>query len=251
MATRVARRRKVVLPVTIIRNNGKEKQVAHTLDVTTTSARLGGVYTSIQPGEVIELHRGAVRARFRVVWIGAPQSPLVGQAGLQGLFTGKSLWGVDLPADEPDIAVDTEHVRSRYPLVRTAATAVEEPRWHKRLECAGTASVMAVGYKNPSFAEIKDISLGGIFVQTTTVFPVNTKVHLKMSVGGVSVEMSGIVRSSDPVAGMGIGFQRCSRENEDKLAIALQGLHGRSTPQPALEKKEKIHGLVLAVPTTR
>lgn len=228
MSTRSTWRRKVILPVTVIRNNG-EKNLAHTLDVTMASARLGGLYTSVEPGEVIEVQRGALRAKFQVVWVGAANSPLAGQAGAKGLFAAKNVWGVDLPADQPDLAVDTEHLRSRYPLVRTGP-AKSECRWHKRLECTGSASVLTPSNKFPVCAEIKNISRAGVYLETATAIPVNTKVHLKMNVGGITVDMPGTVRTSNPQVGMGIGFQRSSRENEEKLAMAIENLQREASP---------------------
>src|SRR5215467_8705383 len=43
MSSRETLRRKSVLPVTVVRGRGAEKQVAHTLDVTGNSARLAGL----------------------------------------------------------------------------------------------------------------------------------------------------------------------------------------------------------------
>lgn len=248
MSTRSTRRRKVVLPVTIIRNNGEQKQVAHTLDVTATSARLGGVYTSIQPREVIEIQRGAAHAKFKVVWIGAARSAMAGQVGLQGLFTFKNIWGVDIPLDEPDNVTNVELLRSTYPLVRTAPSEVEESRWHRRFNCTGSASVMAVGYGNPVYAEIKDVSLGGVYLKSPTTFPVNTKVHLKMDIAGIAVEMSGTVRASDPLVGMGIGFQRSSHANEEKLGMAVESLRSQSVLKPGVPNEK---GKSLVLPAVR
>jgi PilZ domain-containing protein len=237
MSTRSTWRRKVVLPVTVIRNNG-EKSLAHTLDVTMSSARLGGLFTSVDPGEVVEIQRGALRAKFQVVWVGAANSALGGQAGAHGLFTGKNVWGVDLPADQPDLSVDTNALRSRYPLVCTGR-GKNERRWHRRLECTGSASVLAPSGKFPVYAEIKDISLGGVYLETATAFPVNTKVHLKMNVAGIAVDMPGTVRTSKPQVGMGIGFQRASRENEERLAMAVQTLE-RESLQPGTSQEQVV-----------
>jgi len=222
MSTRSLRRTKVVLPVTVIRSNG-EKKLAHTLDVTMTSARLAGLYTSLDPGEIIEIQRGASRAKFQIMWIGASNSVLVGQAGAQGLFSGKNVWGVDLPADLPDLKVSTEQLRSRYPLVMTGTTSTER-RWHPRLQCEGSASVLANSMKFPVYGDIKDISLGGVYVLSAAAFPVSTKVHLKISIAGVMIDLPGTVRTSNPQVGMGIGFQRGTKENEAKLALALESL---------------------------
>lgn len=222
MSTRSMRRTKVVLPVTVIRSNG-EKKLAHTLDVTLTSARLGGLCTSVDPGEVIEIQRGASKAKFQIMWVGASNSVLVGQAGAQGLFTGRNVWGVDIPADLPDVRVNTEELRSRFPIT-TTGSAPGERRWHPRAQCAGSASVLAHSMQFPVYGELHDLSLGGVYVATAAAYPVNTRVTLKMSVAGVTIDLPGTVRTSDAQVGMGIGFQRGTKENEAKLALAVESL---------------------------
>ncbi len=106
MANRGKLRRKMVLPVTVLRGQGGEKQLAHTLDVTEISARLGGLRMQLEPGEIIEIQRAGVKAKFQVHWIGLPGTELEGQAGVRGLNLGKSIWSIHLPADQPDFAVD-------------------------------------------------------------------------------------------------------------------------------------------------
>src|SRR5215467_10061043 len=111
MAKRGKFRRKMVLPVTVVRGKGGEKQVAHTLDVTEISARLGGLRMQLEQGEIIEIQRGGVKAKFQVHWTGAPGTELEGQAGIRGLDPGKSIWSTHLPADQTDITVDAVYFR--------------------------------------------------------------------------------------------------------------------------------------------
>src|SRR6266481_919341 len=110
-SVRTTLRRKLLLSVTVIRHDGREKQLAHTLDLTEVSARLGGLRTLLEPGEVIELQRGAVKAKFQVFWMGAIGSAMEGQAGVRSLDTGKAIWGVNLPADEADFSGDKALLR--------------------------------------------------------------------------------------------------------------------------------------------
>ena len=91
MSTRSSLRRKVVLALHVVRRESGQKQLAHTLDITETSARLGGLNLLLEPGEVIEIKRGAAKARFEVMWMGAPGSSLDGQAGVRTLEPSKSI----------------------------------------------------------------------------------------------------------------------------------------------------------------
>lgn len=136
MSTRAKLRRKVVLAVSIIRCSNQEKQLAHTLDITESSARLGGLSTRFESGEMIDIQRGAIRARFQVVWMGKPGTPTERQAGVRAMEP-KVIWGVDLPGDERDAHVDINHVRANMKVrniedarkpVRTAMGAQAEGR---------------------------------------------------------------------------------------------------------------------------
>lgn len=238
--TRSSMRRKMVLPVTVIRSNGQEKQLAHTLDLTEGSARLGGLSSVLEPGEIIEIQRGAVKARFQVFWMGAPGSAMEGQAGVRIVDPGKSIWGANFPADEPDIAVDAHAMRKEMPPTRTEVRDSSDKRWHTRFECTGGASVRAQGTGFPVHGQVKDIARGGVYVETTTPLTVNTEVHVKMNVEGLPVESVGVVRTSYPMVGMGISFQDISSDNQERLNQIIEVIRRRtSTPksltEPALE----------------
>ena len=71
MSSRRSLRRRVVLAVTVFRRNGEERQLAHTLDITELGMRLGGLTSTVEPGETIEVQRGALKAKFQVIWMGA------------------------------------------------------------------------------------------------------------------------------------------------------------------------------------
>lgn len=122
MSTRAKLRRKVVLAVSIIRCSNQEKQLAHTLDITESSARLGGLTTRFESGEMIEIQRGAIKARFQVVWMGKTGTSTERQAGVRSMEP-KVIWGVDLPNDEQDAQVDINNLRAN-----TKIRSIEDAR---------------------------------------------------------------------------------------------------------------------------
>ena len=73
-------RRKMVLPVKI--SVGNVTGLAHTIDITPSGARLGGLRTQLEPGTIISLQRGSKKAKFRVEWIRAIASNEL-QAGIE------------------------------------------------------------------------------------------------------------------------------------------------------------------------
>ena len=217
-------RRRMVLPVSVLR--GQEKQLAHTLDVTENSSRLAGLLTLPEPGEIIEIARGAVKAKFEVLWVGAPGTALVGQAGVRGVETNKVIWGVSIPADEPDSTLYPARCRndsSPLRMLQPESTFVEK-RAHQRLDCSGGVSVWPKGSSYPIHAQMEDISRGGVYVQSTTALPLGTEVQLRMNVQGILVETSGAISTSHPLVGMGIAFRGMTQEQQQNLDLALTAL---------------------------
>src|SRR5689334_14374861 len=141
MSHRGKLRRKLVLPVTVIRGDGEQKQLAHTLDVTEISARLGGLNMQLEPGEIIEIQRGARKAKFHVYWMGAPGTEQEGQAGVRGIDTSKCIWSVHLPPDEPDISVDAFHLRRKTLSSRTSVGPFSEVRHPARYDISTGATL--------------------------------------------------------------------------------------------------------------
>ena len=233
--TRSSLRRKMVLPVTVIRPNSHEEQPAHTLDLTDVSARLGGLSSLLEPGELIEIQRGGAKARFQVFWMGQPGSAMEGQAGVRSVEPDKRIWGIHLPPAEPDTAIDLSALRRETPPTRCVARP-RERRWHTRFECTGGASVRAQGSGYPVHGQVKDIARGGVYVETTTPLTLNAEVYVKMNVEGISIESPGVVRTSYPLVGMGISFQDISGENQERLEQVIQIIRSRTaTPRNLTE----------------
>src|SRR5579871_2833327 len=171
MSSRSKLRRKMVLPVMVIRQGGKDKQLAHTLDLTEVSARLGGLVSLLEPGEIIEIQRGAVKAKFQVFWMGAPGSAMQGQAGVRSIEPNKNIWGISLPTEETESAKPAAAQRKAEADANPEARPAAEKRWHTRFECNGGASVRAEATGFPIHGQVKDIAQGGVYVKPPPRFP--------------------------------------------------------------------------------
>jgi PilZ domain len=226
-STRSSLRRKVVLPVTVFRQNGQEKQLAHTLDLTEASARLGGLLSLLESGEIIEIQRGAIKAKFQVFWMGAPGSAMQGQAGVRSIEPNKNIWGISLPSEEMDSARQARQLKTESES-NTETRPAPEKRWHTRFECTGGASIRAEGSGFPVHGQVKDIAQGGVYVETTAPLTINTEVYVKMNVEGVAIESAGVIRTSYPMAGMGISFQNITPENQERVDGIIQSIRART-----------------------
>lgn len=221
MSSRCSLRRKVVLPVTLMRNGGQERQLAHTLDLTENSARLGGLASPLKPGEIIELYRGARKARFQVVWMGEADGAMAGQAGVRNLEPNKTIWNVSLPMDEMDCAVPVHELRANTRPVSAPAQFPGEKRWNPRFSCTGSVAVKSAECPFPINGEVKDISRGGLYVEMSTPLPIDSNISMKVCIEGICFESAGVVRTSYPLLGMGISFQDPSPDNSQRLMAIL------------------------------
>jgi serine phosphatase RsbU (regulator of sigma subunit) len=96
---------KIELPVEVCRSAKPEKsEFCHTVDISTSGLGLSGFKTQPQPGEILEIHCGPRKARFRVVWIGSPHTAAEGQVGVERLAGEANILDLDvseLHEDEP------------------------------------------------------------------------------------------------------------------------------------------------------
>src|SRR2546423_8168512 len=102
---RKTRRKKMVLPVKV--SMFGSAQFAHTLDITASGARLGSLRSELKAGEIIVLHRGAKKAKFRISWVQQVNSKEL-QAGIEALEPRENFWGVDLTAEEREEKKNSE-----------------------------------------------------------------------------------------------------------------------------------------------
>lgn len=94
---------RIQLPVQFCRSAAEEKShLAYTVDISNSGARLAGLKEPLKLGEVIEIHCGARKAPFRVVWLGWPGTASADQAGVQCVAAEGNIWQLDLsqPSDQ-------------------------------------------------------------------------------------------------------------------------------------------------------
>jgi hypothetical protein len=97
-------RTKMVLPLRLCLEgtNDREATFAHTIDISPVGAQLGGLHTSLQPGEVVILQHRHNKGRFRVVW-SKQVGPEELRAGVESVAIEKAVgteinvWGLELP----------------------------------------------------------------------------------------------------------------------------------------------------------
>lgn len=92
---------RIVLPVRLYRSApGPKLQLAHTVDISNSGARLAGMKEPLEPGEVLQVECGNRKASYRVVWTGAQGTAAEGQAALECLVQDANIWQLDLSQQE-------------------------------------------------------------------------------------------------------------------------------------------------------
>lgn len=102
MGDRKEARVKMVLPIRVWGVDGSGQlfnQLAHTLDISRTGARLGGMRGMLAAGDSLTVQYKQKKAQFKVVWVGRPGSVGERQVGLASLELDKYIW-IDIPKEE-------------------------------------------------------------------------------------------------------------------------------------------------------
>jgi hypothetical protein len=90
----------MVLPLRVWLDEGAGEtlpmQWIHTIDISQVGCRLGGLRTSLSPGQTIALQRGQQKASFRVIWSKHLEAE-EHQAGIEALDYGRNIWAKELP----------------------------------------------------------------------------------------------------------------------------------------------------------
>jgi hypothetical protein len=105
MGKRREQRTPIALPVKVIimdQDKRPKTEMACTLNASPRGARLGGVRSSVKPGDVVTIQRGKEKAIYRIAWVGSRELKTEGQVGLECVEPGASIWGIDLWAGEDE-----------------------------------------------------------------------------------------------------------------------------------------------------
>jgi hypothetical protein len=93
------KRIKMVLPVRVSGRDSSNKPVnelAHTLDITPSGARLGAIRTALKVGDQLTLQYHQRKIQFKVVWVMQLEGTKEYQIGLESIGGSGETWGLEL-----------------------------------------------------------------------------------------------------------------------------------------------------------
>jgi hypothetical protein len=227
MGKRVTDRLKLVLPVRIwgMDTTGKPfHQMAHTLNVNKSGARLGGVRVIVGTDEIVGVQYKHKKARFKVVWLGKPGTKSQEQVGITRIAGEPEIWPIELP---------TLEMRDEYEAPPPPKKKESDKRELKRYPCSGGIEVRARhSQRTGVWGALTDISLGGCSTQMTSPFPKDSPVDFVLRIGTVEIRGHGGVRGAVNGSGIGVDFIGLPDTDRERLDYLIEKFSRGETAEP-------------------
>jgi hypothetical protein len=88
----------------------------------------------------------------------------------------------------------------------------------------------------PIPCKLSDLSLGGCYLETSSPFPVRTRLVLSMRVANLELQVEGRVRVMHPEVGLGIEFTQRTSQQKERVGKFIQALvQSRELPELLVE----------------
>jgi len=93
---------------------------------------------------------------------------------------------------------------------------------HPRLKCRVTIELQFEAGDAPVFANLTDISMGGCYIETSTIMSPGSKLKLGFSMDDPSLSAEGVVARLDPGSGIAVQFRKLNRDGRDRMFRILE-----------------------------
>ena len=133
----------------------------------------------------------------------------------------------------PDDGKDAEQLLAeadrRMYLEKQKQLAYKDRRAHPRMKCRVTIEVQTEAGGVPLFANITDISMGGCYIETSTILAAGTKIRLGFSMDDPALTAEGVVARLDPGSGAAVQFREMNREARERMFKILEFVQKSTT----------------------
>ena len=141
------------------------------------------------------------------------------------LSVGRALY----PEDGKDAEQLLAEADRRMYIEKQKQMAYKDRRTHPRLKCRVTIELQAEAGAVPLFANLTDVSLGGCFIETSTILSPGTKVRLGFSMDDPTLTAEGVVMRLDPGSGIAVQFREMNREARERMFRVLEFIQKSTT----------------------
>jgi diguanylate cyclase (GGDEF)-like protein len=144
---------------------------------------------------------------------------------LLSLSVGRAMY----PEDGNDAEQLLAEADRRMYLEKQKHLSYKDRRSHPRMKCRVTIELQTDEGKTPLFANVTDVSLGGCFVETSTILAPGSKIKLGFSMDDASLSAEGVVARLDPGTGVAVQFREVNREGRERMFKILEFVQKTTT----------------------
>jgi diguanylate cyclase (GGDEF)-like protein/putative nucleotidyltransferase with HDIG domain len=133
----------------------------------------------------------------------------------------------------PDDGNDAEQLLAeadrRMYIEKQKQLAYKDRRNHPRMKCRVTIELHAEAGGVPMFANLTDISMGGCYVETSSILTAGSQIKLRFSMDDANLTTEGVVARLDPGAGIAVQFREANREGRERMFKILEFVQKTTT----------------------
>lgn len=133
------------------------------------------------------------------------------------------------PADGKDAEQLLAEADRRMYLEKQKQLAYKDRRAHPRMKCRVTIEMQTDAGGVPVFANLTDISMGGCFVETSTILSPGSVIKLGFSMDDPSLSVEGVILRLDPGTGVAVQFKEMNRETRDRMFKIIEFVQKTTT----------------------
>ena len=133
------------------------------------------------------------------------------------------------PEDGKDAEQLLAEADRRMYLEKQKELTYKDRRVHSRLKCRVTIELQAGAGTTPVFANLTDVSLGGCYVETSTIVAPGSKIKLGFSMDDASLTAEGVVARLDPGSGIAVQFREMNREGRERMFKIIEFVQKTTT----------------------
>ena len=133
------------------------------------------------------------------------------------------------PADGKDAEQLLAEADRRMYLEKQKELAYKDRRTHPRMKCRVTIEMKTDAEPAPMFANLTDVSLGGCYVETSTILAPGSKIKLTFSMDDPNLAAEGVVARLDPGSGFAVQFREMNRDARERMFKILEFVQKANT----------------------
>jgi diguanylate cyclase (GGDEF)-like protein len=134
------------------------------------------------------------------------------------LSVGRALY----PEDGNDAEQLLSEADRRMYLEKQKQLSYKDRRSQPRMKCRVTIELQTESSATPLFANLTDVSLGGCYVETSTILAPGSKIKLGFSMDDTTLMAEGVVARLDPGSGIAVQFREMNREGRERMLKILE-----------------------------